>query len=126
MKYLYKKQKVLTAFYNQFDNNRYIPFDLNESDIYKCCLTCEKIHEKIKYDYDLVESILLTLKADGFISVFNSTEFDPYGIETNYYITALGKKAYFEKFYLSQSKLFDLSFWISIAAIIISVISIFY
>lgn len=125
MPYLKEKQKVLKLFFDRAANNQYNPFDYNPSDVVKMCLTTDLIHKALKYDYQLIDSLCLALKKDGNIAIFYDPQVDPDGIETYYIITPEGKKGHFEKYYLNQSKFRNISFWLSVTAIIISIIALF-
>lgn len=125
MPFLKEKQKMLALFYEHSQKNQINPFDYDPSDIVKTCLTPYQIQQSLKYDFTIIESICHTLLRDGIISIFEDDQIDPYGTETYYRITLEGKKAHLEKYYLRQSEFRSINFWLSVIAIVISIIALF-
>lgn len=123
MPYLREKQKMLALFYEHSQKNQINPFDYDPSDIIKTCLTPDQIQQHLKYDPTIIESLCHTLRGDGNISMFEDDQIDPHGAETYYRITLEGKKAHLEKYYLHLSPYRSINFWLSIIAIVISIIA---
>lgn len=125
MPYLKEKQKMLALFYEHSQKNQINPFDYDSTDIIKTCLTPFQIQQSLKYNFTKIESLCHTLRGDGHISIFEDTQIDPYGTMTYYQITLEGKKAHLEKSYLRQSEYRSINFWLSVIAIVISIIALF-
>ena len=123
--YLKEKQKMLALFYEHSLKNQINPFDYDPSDIVKSCLTPTQIHQFLKYDFSIIQSICHTLRRDGNITIFEDDQINPFGTETYYRITPEGKKSHLEKYYLRLSLYRSINLWLSVIAIVISIIALF-
>lgn len=115
-----KKHAVLEYFYDFDFENQGDPTD--HYDPLRGSLTSDKIHDKLNLSFEEIDIMLIALKEDGYIRYVDDSDHVNIFLDF-YHITAKGRVAHKEEFYLKQIWYNSRKTWFEIVPIVISILS---